>query len=94
VLHDSNSRVTTSRKSTRNGNSLAAYPTHLGAYSDDHGEAKEIQGFRTEQGLEQFCRIRGCISTVKKQGGNALKALNTTFQEKDMLQFVRLESPD
>lgn len=51
-------------------------------------------GFRSEQGLAQFCRIRGFISTVKKQGGNVLKALSATFQGQDMLTFVRLETPE
>jgi transposase len=51
-------------------------------------------GFRSKEGLEQFCRIRGFISTVKKQGGNVLEALSATFQGKDMLQFVCLEAPE
>lgn len=51
-------------------------------------------GFRSTQGLEHFCRIRGFISTIKKQGGNILEALSATFQDGDMLQFVRLETPE
>lgn len=51
-------------------------------------------GFRSPQGLEHFCRIRGFISTIKKQGGNVLEALSATFQGQDMLQFVRLELPE
>jgi transposase len=51
-------------------------------------------GFRSSQGLEQFCRIRGFISTIKKQGGNVLEALRASFQDGDMLQFVRLEVPE
>ena len=51
-------------------------------------------GFRSSQGLEQFCRIRGFISTIKKQGGNVLEALRASFQDLDMLQFVRLEVPE
>jgi len=51
-------------------------------------------GFRSTEGLEHFCRIRGFISTIKKQGGNVLEALSATFQGQDMLQFVRLEAPE
>lgn len=51
-------------------------------------------GFRSSQGLEQFCRIRGFISTIKKQGGNVLEALRASFQGCDMRQFVRLETPE
>jgi len=51
-------------------------------------------GFRSSQGLEQFCRIRGFISTLKKQGGNVLEALRASFQDCDMRQFVRLEVPE
>lgn len=51
-------------------------------------------GFRSPEGLEHFCRIRGFISTIKKQGGNILEALSATFQGRDMLQFVRLETPE
>lgn len=36
-------------------------------------------GFRTAQGAEQFARIRGFISTVRKQGFNVLNALQSIF---------------
>lgn len=37
-------------------------------------------GFRTTAGAEQFCRIRGYISTVRKQGVNVLDALKKAFE--------------
>jgi transposase len=36
--------------------------------------------FRTEAGAEQFCRIRGYISTARKQEVNVLEALQGAFQ--------------
>jgi transposase len=36
--------------------------------------------FRTKAGAEQFCRIRGYISTVRKHGVNVLDALKGAFQ--------------
>lgn len=36
--------------------------------------------FRTKTGAEQFCRIRGYLSTVRKQGVNVLDALKRAFQ--------------
>ena len=36
--------------------------------------------FRTKTGAEQFCRIRGYISTARKQGVNVLDALSKAFQ--------------
>ena len=35
--------------------------------------------FRTEQGAEAFCRIRGYISTLRKQGQHVLSALQQIF---------------
>ncbi len=35
--------------------------------------------FRTTHGAEMFCRIRGYISTAKKQGQNVLIALQRVF---------------
>lgn len=37
--------------------------------------------FRTKAGAEQFCRIRGYISTVRKQGVNVLAALKRAFED-------------
>lgn len=36
-------------------------------------------GFRTSQGAEQFARIRGFISTVRKQGFNVLSSIQAIF---------------
>jgi transposase len=36
--------------------------------------------FRTKAGAEQFCRVRGYISTARKQGVNVLEALKGAFQ--------------
>jgi transposase len=35
--------------------------------------------FRSWRGAEIFCRIRGYLSTMRKQGHNALAALTTVF---------------
>jgi transposase len=41
---------------------------------------QKISGsFRTSRGAEMFCRIRGYISTVRKQGKNVLAALESVF---------------
>jgi transposase len=36
-------------------------------------------GFRTFFGAQVFCRIRSYISTVRKQGGRVLEALQSVF---------------
>ena len=36
-------------------------------------------GFRSLAGAEQFCRIRGYLSTMRKQGHNALAVLTSVF---------------
>ena len=42
---------------------------------------QKISGcFRSEKRANYFCRIRGFISTVKKQGKNVLEYLHKTFQ--------------
>ena len=42
---------------------------------------QKISGcFRSEKGANYFCRIRGFISTVRKQGKNILECLSQTFQ--------------
>ena len=37
---------------------------------------------RSLAGAQQFCRIRGYISTLRKQGINVLDALRQVFAEK------------
>jgi len=42
---------------------------------------QKISGcFRSQDGADYFCRIRGFISTVRKQGKNVLEYLSKTFQ--------------
>ncbi len=38
-------------------------------------------GFRTTQGAEHFARIRGFISTVRKQGLNVLSSIQAIFSD-------------
>ena len=46
---------------------------------------QKISGcFRSEKGADYFCRIRGFISTVKKQGKNVLEYLHKTFQTSEV----------
>ena len=42
---------------------------------------QKISGcFRSDQGAKTFCRIRGYISTVKKQRHNVFNALSDAFE--------------
>lgn len=41
--------------------------------------------FRTDRGAENFCRIRGYISTIMKQGLHVLTALKTVFVGQPLL---------
>ena len=38
-------------------------------------------GFRSTQGAEQFARIRGFISTIRKQGFNVLNSIQSVFSD-------------
>jgi hypothetical protein len=50
---------------------------------------QKISGsFRTERGAERFCRIRSYISTVRKQGGNVLGALEGVFKAKPFIPAI------
>jgi transposase len=42
-------------------------------------------GFRSDNGADVFCRIRGYISTVKKQGLNVLSAIKNVFSGKPFI---------
>lgn len=48
-------------------------------------------GFRLLAGAQMFCRIRGYISTLKKQGLNVLDALRQVFMENPVLPTLRPE---
>ena len=50
---------------------------------------QKISGcFRTERGAEMFCRIRSYISTVRKQGGDVLGALEGVFAGEPFLPAI------
>ena len=51
---------------------------------------QKISGtFRSIEGAQWFCRIRGYISTVKKQGHNVMEALTNVFLGKPFLPVVQ-----
>ena len=52
---------------------------------------QKISGcFRSDRGAEYFCRIRGYISTAKKQGVNVLEAIESVF-DRNPFQLYRTE---
>jgi transposase len=51
---------------------------------------QKISGcFRTRRGAEMFCRIRGYISTVRKQGESVLAALERGFMGDPFVPSLR-----
>lgn len=48
-------------------------------------------GFRSDTGAKQFSRIRGYISTLRKQGMNVLESLSSTFANAPMLPALQPE---
>ena len=51
---------------------------------------QKISGcFRTHQGAQNFCRIRGYISTLKKQGRHILSAITSIFAGQPLLPALR-----
>ncbi|PZO12258.1 MAG: hypothetical protein DCF25_17960 [Leptolyngbya foveolarum] len=53
---------------------------------------QKISGcFRAATGSQQFCRIRGYISTLRKQGLTVLEALRTTFTTNPVLPVFQPE---
>ena len=53
---------------------------------------QKISGcFRTRRGAEMFCRIRGYISTVRKQGENVLAALESVFMGDPFVPSLQAE---
>ena len=49
--------------------------------------------FRTEQGAKTFCAIRSYISTVRKQGGNVIKAIQDALQGNPFMPFAMINEP-
>ena len=49
--------------------------------------------FRSEEGARRFCRIRGYISTMRKQGYGVLAALERAFRGKPII-FNSLPRPE
>jgi hypothetical protein len=45
--------------------------------------------FRTMEGAQMFCRARGYISTVRKQGGEVLGALEGVFVGEPFIPSLR-----
>jgi transposase len=45
-------------------------------------------GLRSQQGANWFCRIRGYLSTLGKQGVNVLAALQSVFLGKPFMPVV------
>jgi len=48
-------------------------------------------GFRSVIGAQMFCRIRGYISTLKKQGLNILDALTQAFKGNPIFPMIQPE---
>ena len=50
---------------------------------------QKISGtFRSDQGARSFCRIRGYISTVKKNELSVIDAIGAVFNGKPFVQFL------
>ena len=48
--------------------------------------AQKVFGcFRTDEGAQEFCRLRSVISTVRKQGQEVLRALEMVFRGQQIL---------
>lgn len=53
---------------------------------------QKISGtFRSTDGAQMFCRIRGYISTLRKQGVKVLDALRQVFMENPILPHLQPE---
>jgi transposase len=45
--------------------------------------------FRTEKGAEEFCRLRGYVSTMKKQGVSVMETIRSVFAGTTILHALR-----
>ena len=45
--------------------------------------------FRTERGAEEFCRLRGYVSTMKKQGRGVTETIKSLFTGKVLMPALR-----
>jgi transposase len=53
---------------------------------------QKISGtFRSSEGAESFCRIRGYLSTLRKQGIHVLDALRLVFMETPIFPTLQPE---
>lgn len=44
--------------------------------------------FRSPQGAQRFCRIRGYLSTVRKNKGNVMQALTSVFGAQPLMPWA------
>ena len=49
--------------------------------------------FRTEQGAKTFCAIRSYISTVRKQGGNVIDAIQDALNGNPFMSLATADGP-
>ena len=45
--------------------------------------------FRSAEGADQFCRIRGYISTLRKQGYSVLEGLTSLFAGQPLMPWLK-----
>jgi len=51
---------------------------------------QKISGcFRTEKGAVEFCRLRGYVSTMKKQGQDVMETIRSVFAGRVLMPALR-----
>jgi hypothetical protein len=45
--------------------------------------------FRTQAGAEEFCRLRGYVSTMKEQGRGVMETIGSLFAGKALMPALR-----